>query len=111
MNNWIFLYEDNFHEGRNMSIVLHEIGHALDFALGINTYLSDETPEIFKGGTPLDWYANSNNIERFATCFESLFNHEDSISTDYFDHTIKEVFYKENEFFNFMTSFLRIDKK
>jgi hypothetical protein len=105
---WIYIYEpDLFIDDGAMSVVHHEFGHAIDMILGIQTYYSFENPTLFKEGTPLDWYAAKNSIERFATCFDAFSKKEELLCPTEFDHTVKDLSKKEPEIFLFLQQLWR----
>lgn len=105
---WIYIYEPDLYNNNEctLSVFLHEMGHALDWALtGGNEYFSVEnTDSLFRDGTPMDWYAGSNNMERFASCFEAMFHSEQQSQIAYCDHNIAELYKKEYNTFKYLTT-------
>ena len=92
---------------------LHEFGHALDYSLGAKLgskyYLSWNNKDILKGwihDKGLDWYANQNPHEYFATAFMAFY--EKGLSTykpwSYREHTREELFEKDNDMYRIIAN-------
>lgn len=97
------------------STTLHEIGHALDYALGYkegyNYAISCFEDRIYKGwqnNKGLDWYANSNPQEYFAQAFMAYCYKDIPLYRPYSyrEHTREELIEKDNKLYCYLKSIL-----
>lgn len=113
----IILYDWDMDEEEGFSTVLHEFGHAIDYALGLRTgkgtFLSTIDSNIYSGwmkGNALDSYADINPREYFAQAFMAYYTNK--LTTykpwSYRAHTKEELFAKDNDMYMYL---LNMDKQ
>ena len=83
------------------NIVLHELGHALDFLYYGEGYLISDVPvmaRMLRKVPPLDYHCleqdsiSDNNVEQFAASFEAFFNEkEPTTQTHELYHTVHDI--------------------
>ncbi len=82
------------------NVVLHELGHALDFLYSSEGIVLSELPqvaEVLRKVPPLDRHCleqdtlKENNLEQFATSFEAFFNETEVEKKHEFFHTVDDI--------------------
>jgi hypothetical protein len=95
---YLYLY-DATERCEAFSIVHHAFAHALDAALGFPSRF------VFKG-EPLDWYAETSCVERFAQAFAAYLTPDRADTPWYAVHTQEELRKQEPDLYAFIGSLM-----
>jgi len=107
MNAIVLFAKDIGSSAGSFNMFLHEVGHALDWALGKK---KGHISSVLDCGTPLDSHAAMNQKEQFAQAFEAWFRPDGTKTSSEFEHTRSEVKEKAPVLFDLFERLARGEK-